>query len=141
MPGSAAPTPTRNSPYRLPVAGPSVVLRARLKRGVKAAILKGDRLFAEPTQIRGSIAAVALDAATGDRLPLRPPQSSGELVFCLSHACSLLGGAAVGAVAHNAAHNVFLTLPAYTYAAESLRRLSRGEEGTSCTQVHHIKSV
>jgi hypothetical protein len=26
-------------------------------------------------------------------------------------------------------------------AAESLRRLSRGEEGTSCTQVHYIKSV
>ena len=73
-----------------------MVLRARLKRGVKAAILEGDRLFAEPTEIRGSVAAVARDATTGDRLPLRPSQSSGELVFCLSRACSLLGGAAFG---------------------------------------------
>ena len=58
---------------------------------------------------------------------LLPCQSSGSLVFFLSRACSLICGSACGAMAHDAAHHVFMTLPAYTSTTEGeARQLGRG---------------
>src|SRR2546430_13844700 len=56
-----------------------------------------------------------------------------DIPFILSRACSLLGGAAFGAVAHNAAHNVFLTLPAYASSRE-LEAPQRGRGPTRTRQ-------
>jgi uncharacterized protein YjbI with pentapeptide repeats len=70
----------------------SLLIRADLSE----AILSRANLVRADLQGANLRAAILSDATTGDRLLLRPSQSSGELVFCLSRACSLLGGAAFG---------------------------------------------
>jgi hypothetical protein len=56
----------------------------------------------------------AQDATTGDRIHLLLRQSSGYLVFFLSRAFLLICGSKFQAIAHDATHHVFMTLPAYT---------------------------
>ena len=74
---------------------------------------------------RGSVDVRSSDG--GDWNSWRLCQSSGELVFFLSHVYSLFCGSAFGAMAHDAAHDVFRTLPPYTRSREGeAPQLGRG---------------
>ncbi len=50
--------------------------------------------------------------------------------------CSLLGGAAFAAVTHNAAHNVFLTLPAYASSREKRCSFASATRYLPCSSLH-----